>query len=300
VKRFKFIFSKDYYLSLSLPVLSRHEKLNSLIKVIFFLGLNLLFLFLLFLPSSGEFGGTRSIETNYFNYFILFILISFVGYFIVLILNGSKRLVDPKNFLSVLIFALISTAAAVLATPASASNTFGIATVRGLSGAFILLAIGLFYLINVFIQDRTLLKRAWYTLVIAFSIYLFVLIALSLSGNSMIPNNILNLSPLFLLLTLTLLHSRLPKWFIGILLGLFSVLTLISFSSFKGMYSNVYVIIITLSITTLVFTIYFLLVNRKYIKNRLKEIKKTNSYGSKIKLSLPLLLLFSPIVIFLF
>lgn len=300
MKRFKFVLSKEYFLTLSLPSLSRKEKSNSVVKILFFFGLNLLFVFFLLLASSGEFAGTGSVETNYFNYFILFILLSFVGYFAVLVLNGSKRLVDPKNFLSVLIFALLSTAAAVLAMPATASNTFGVSSVRGLSGAFILLAIGLFYLINVFVQDRTLLKRVWYTLVLGFSLYFLALVVLSYSGNSMIPNNILNVFPLFLLLGLTFLHSRLPKWLLLTMLGFFGALTLFSYSSYKGLHGNLYAVLISISITALIFSIYFLLVNRKYLKNRVEEIKKSSSLKDKLRLALPLLLLLSPIVIFLF
>lgn len=301
MKRLKFLLGNDYAISLTLPVFSRSEKTTSIVKFTFFLGIVLLFLFFAFLPLSGQLGVLPNTESNYFNFLVAFIVVSYIGYFIVLSLNGSKRIVDPSNFLSILIFALLSTAAAVLVIPASITNTFGITSLRGISGAFIMSAIGLYYLINVYIQDRTLLKRAIYTITFGFLIYFVFLLATSYGENTMIANNIVNIAPLFILLSALLLYSRMPKFIPIILLFASGIVTLISFANYKGVMMNLYNVIISLSITGLIFSIYFAVVNRSYIRNRIKELKmkKNRAFKTRLRLVVPLIVLLLPFVIFL-
>lgn len=298
MKRFKIFLSKNFFLSFSIPVFDTSKRIDLLAKTAYLKGFLLLSIFCLLLPLVGS--TDLSSETNYFKFFIAFSIISYGIYLFALVLNGRRRLADPKNVLNVLIFALLTTTAAVFVTPSSITNTFGTQYVRALSGIFIICAIGFYYLTNVYVRDLTFIKRLIYLLTSGFVLYFLYLLMSSYQGISFIITNFLNVAPLFILLSGVAIFSRIPRKFSVGLLIFISTLTLAIFSSYKGVLINVYYVLIASAISGLILSIYFLLKNPTYISSKISELKMEDKLISKGMKSIPLLLIASPIFILLF
>ncbi|MEO6728674.1 MAG: hypothetical protein ABIM99_02005, partial [Candidatus Dojkabacteria bacterium] len=146
-------------LEFSLPVL-KGRKSEILSKILLSLGVLSFFLMMFILPFSNLFTG-KSSEQSTFEVLVAFITLclGFFGSFF--LLQGKKVIVDPRYFLSVLFFALLTTAASVLKSPAHISNTFGINTVRSLSGITIMALVGFFYFFNFIAKDFKMLSRIY-------------------------------------------------------------------------------------------------------------------------------------------
>ena len=274
--------------------------MESLIKFLHFFGLLSLFVFFIGLPLIGFLRLEKNLETNIFLFLIIFSLLSFVIHFIVLILNGKSKLTDPKNFLQVLTFALLTTVASVFVIPSNLSNTFGVENLRAVSGIFIMCAVGLFYILNVYIRDRVLFKRVIYFFAIGFTTLFVYLLATSFGSNLYIPNNIILLSPLYIFIAGILLFSRIPKVFSLTSIVVLILLTILSFIGYTGIFDNLYIVILSLSFTGLMFSLFFIINNRKYINTLFSEIKSHNEKNSqKFRRVGKLIILLSPFLIFL-
>ncbi len=147
---------------------------NLLLKYLYFFGYSIFFLGLFLISFSGDFYQNIDSETSILKYLLIFLPLILGLYLSTVVLNGKRRIVDPEFFLAVLLFALGTTSAAVLTLNPSLSNTFGSTSIRALSGIALISFIILFYLTNIYIHNRVLLRRSIKLLLAGFILFLIL------------------------------------------------------------------------------------------------------------------------------
>lgn len=153
------------------------SKIETFVKFLILLISSLLFVFSagIFLIGTFE-SGIVTIENGLFNFQIVLSL-ALLGLLLILItLNGFRRFVDPNNFISVLVFALLAISSAIFSVPVSISNTFGVTSFRSIAGFYVVSTLGIFYLINFVIQDKRILRKLFYTLSTSAFLSVFVIL----------------------------------------------------------------------------------------------------------------------------
>ncbi|MCB0749350.1 MAG: hypothetical protein KDC90_17945, partial [Ignavibacteriae bacterium] len=187
----------------------------------------------------------------------------------------SQRIVDPVGLFFVLIFGLITTAAAVMVTPTDAENTFGSTgsdSLRALSGIGIMLAIATYYLVNtVYRKEKEIINSYIYFAVgytffllttLLFSRYSIEELDLSIKGQSVT----LLLSILFSLPLLTFALLEVKNVYAKLTFAIaefYSIYLLINNSN----NSSLFIIFISGLIATLPLTIVFFYKYEKYISS---------------------------------
>lgn len=298
MKKLKLQISRHHYFTLLLPILNRDNILNSVIKSLPFLLISIFTLYIIILLNLFWINPVN-LETQIFNYSIVSIIIMFTIYFVLVSLNGRKRLIDPPLFINVLFFALLTTFSAVLVLPTGTTNTFGTSGVRTLSGVFILTAIALYYLVNFLVKDNFLVKRFIYTFIFGLFFSLLLLSATSFGSINNVSGYIIQLSILPILIIGAIIFSRIPKIIFITLFVITSLLLGISLGGSTTDIEKLYVVLISLSISGLYYLVVFTLINRGVFRRSIDAIKNEKLLKNKIKKSSRILLLLSPLGVFL-
>lgn len=158
--KFKFNMLPSLLFRIPIPLISwkRERILESVVSITYVLSLIIVFLtfpVLLFLSKTDwQFSSSLIIAIAIFLIGIL--LFNFI---IQISLIGKKLLTDPVGFMPVLFFALGIIATAVFTATNGSDATFGTDSTRIFSGLFVMLMLALFYLLNLYINNRVLLKR---------------------------------------------------------------------------------------------------------------------------------------------
>src|SRR5690606_20596092 len=248
------------------------RKLLKLLKVFYVLSVSFFFVFLFILPMSGNIFSEINFESNVLNFVAYSILILTVLYLGMVVLGGKKWLIDPVNFLSVLVFGLFTTMAAVLASPSNISNTFGVSVLRGVSGLFVMLAIGIFYLTNVFVRDLQAIKKAIFTLTAGFITMLIVLASNSFYNPTVIPVQLVTLSPLVVLLAFVALFVKTKK-FALVTLALSVALTFLYFANYRGNLLNAFYVLSSGFFASLILGLFYIFNNKQFLAKRIQELR---------------------------
>lgn len=154
---------------------------NSLSKILLFVQQTYLYGVFFLLPFFSLLFTDQSYETAIF-YSILFASIPLISIFVIrVILFGSPVFVDPKGFIIVLFFALLTTAASISVDSPSTTNTFGEDSLRGLSGVFVMGMIALYYGVNATVRDKNAFKRYFFALIVGFISYSYMMVMIEAS-----------------------------------------------------------------------------------------------------------------------
>lgn len=298
MKKFRVQLSRYHYFSLTSPTLKKDSLFDSIVRILPFALIILFSLYIIVLLNLFWINPVN-LETQIFNYSLVFIITIFTLYFVLVSLNGRKRLIDPPLFINVLFFALLTTFSAVLVLPAGTTNTFGTSGVRTLSGVFILISIALYYIINFLVRDYLLVKRFVYTFIIALSVSVILLAATSFGEVNNVSGYIIQLSILPILLIGAVIFSRIPKIIFIFILFLILLILGLSFVGSTTDIEKLYIVVISLSISGLYSLLLFNFINRGVIKRSVIAIKSEKTLTKKILKSSRILLLLSPIGIFL-
>lgn len=150
--------------------------LSSSSKILSYLNQKLLYVYIVLLPFLVFLLKDETLETSVF-FGSLFLIVPLISVFLIrMVLIGSNVFTDPKGFIVVLVFALLTTTASISIDSPTTTNTFGQDAIRGLSGIMIMGFIALYYSINVAIKDKNAFKR--YILAFLIGTLLFGYIAL--------------------------------------------------------------------------------------------------------------------------
>lgn len=148
------------------------------------LATKLALLTLIILPVVGNLGILSSItfESKWLGYLLIAELILLGLWLTASLLVGKQLLIDPPLFVSVLIFALLTTVSYLLSPgdplkPTDARNTFGVPDVKFLSALAIIAFIGSYYLTTAWLYTADRVRLVWKTAI--FGIIAFVLLGTS-------------------------------------------------------------------------------------------------------------------------
>lgn len=271
----------------TLPTFISKSSLENVLKFLHFFNLILLSFFIFFFIFAGRLGISSSIETDTFKFTIFVLGIIYTIFFFSLVYIRKDRIVDPINFLPILVYALLTTISSVLSTSGGTANTFGILEQRGLSGILILSMIGLYYILNFYIKDLKLYKRFYSILLVSISLFTILAIIFSNYNDSIVLNNI-NLFILFpLIFSGGLLLKKGARTLILSLLIISILIIFISVGDINLVLQNFATFLFSLTVVSIVSTIYILF---RLIRNR-KLKKEFNS--NYLYLLIPIFLILS-------
>ncbi|MEP7104169.1 MAG: hypothetical protein ABI721_05690 [Candidatus Dojkabacteria bacterium] len=254
------------------------RKSEILSKLLLSLGVASLFILITILPSSILFTG-QTIEQSGFSILVLFTTLTFGFLLSFIILLGKKVFFDPKYFLSVLSFALLTTATSVIRryTDAHISNTFGIDTFRSLAGFTIMAFVGFYYFINFVIRDMTLMRRFFKFLMLGFSLFVVVLmIHTNISDTSYVNNNIGIVILIYIILLLSIFLTKSKKVLKAALLIVSAIFVFLTPQTSPDPIRSTQVITV-LIISIILQGLIYAFFKREIIKTKTLELRNFNS-----------------------
>lgn len=168
---------------------------------------SLLFFIMMFYKNS-----LQNSELNILSYLIFSVFIMLFIFIIRILIGGRKVLTDPPFFMSILVFALTTTAASVLVVPASPLNTFGSGSFRLIAGWTVLLFVGFFYLLRNFLNSDNRVSLLIKSIFSGYLVYLILICLTSLTSElSSILTEVTLLSSFFILYSLNTPKRKLIK-----------------------------------------------------------------------------------------
>ncbi|MFS8130455.1 MAG: hypothetical protein ACMG57_00600 [Candidatus Dojkabacteria bacterium] len=271
-------------LEFTLPVLTG-RKSEILSKILFSLGIVSFFLLIAVLPYSNLFSG-KSFEQSSFETLILFMCttLAFLGSF--LLLQGKKVLVDPKYFLSVLLFALLTTAASVLKSPAHISNTFGIELVRSLSGVTIMSIVGFYFFFNLVAKDFKTLNKLVNTF--KFSLVVLIIILMfhtNVTDVNFVNNNLAIVLFAYFFLTLSLVFTRTKLVLKSILLAVSAIFVFLTPQAIPSSIISTQVITAG-AVSLIILGVLYLSLKKQYVRSKLSQLSSVREGFKEKKYSL--------------
>ncbi len=316
MKKLKFVIPPSRSFQVYSPDFSfrNNTKSQILLKLITTLNLFLLFLFLLTIFLGRFIYSDLSSETSTYIYAVMLLGSMLLLYLTTIILGGSKKFIDPPQFIGVLVFALLATSAAVFTNDANVTkginlaNTFGILNFRGAGGLTIMLEVILFYIISVYITNITLFKRSLRFL--TFSSLAFVtVLALTTSANlDLITINLGEVAlALVLLFTLgVLIFKRSYRLLNFSLLLILSVVLLLLINTNSQFYNNLLIVLLSIFFASLGVFILFFITKAEWTNEKINDLRASfNRLTSQKKLSdffiemMNTLVLLTPLLVFL-
>lgn len=284
MKKYLFKISGIGNLEFSVPVFSgrKSEKFS---KLLWALAVITFFTFIIVLPISPLFTG-KSFETSAFITLITFMCLSLGLILGFLIIQGKKVLVDPKFFLSVLFFALLTTAAAVLKSPAHISNTFGMELLRGLSGITIMSLVGFFYFFNFLAKDIKMLNKLSSALRLGFTLLILVLIFhVNLSDITYVNTNLPIVLFIYAYLGLSLIFSKSKRILKAILLAVSAIFVFLTPQTVPDAIKSTEVITV-LVLSLAILGVVYAIIKKEYVKAKVTQLRGANAEFKDKKYSL--------------
>ncbi len=181
MKKLNLLIPGNHRISFEMENLDTFEsKMKFLVHLLYRLGAFAFFSFLFFLPFCFYLATDTKIEASFYMYVLIYMIIT-AALFLGLILFKKKDIyIDPKGFLNILIFSLLSTISILLVEQSDVANTFGSTALKSLSGLSVIAFLAIFYFSHFFINTKTKLTNA-VSLLIAGS---FVLILATLGTSA--------------------------------------------------------------------------------------------------------------------
>ncbi len=272
-------------LEFNVPVL-KGRKSEVLSKIILSLGVVAFLSFLLIIPFSNLFIG-KTFEESSFEALIFFMCLSLGLLGAYVLLQGKKVLTDPKYFLSVLFFALLTTAASVLKSPAHISNTFGEVVLRSLSGITIMAIVGFFYFFSLVIKDSKMLKRASSLFSLSLAILVTLLVFhVNVTDTNFVNNNLPIVLFAYFYLTLGLFFSKSKRILKAILLAVSAIFVFLTPQTIPNSILSTQVITTGL-LTLFILGVIYSIIKKEYVKARLAKLTviKTSFKDKRYSLS---------------
>ncbi len=274
---------KGFSLSFHIPDFgTKGSRTSELLRLISFTNFNLYYVFVFGLLLS--FGVTKILtaynsEASLFFFSILSVTIGLSLYVLTVVLGGFRKVIDPKGVIVVLVFALMTTTAAVMVSPSSSSNTFGTAAVKALSGLAIISYLGIYYLSNVLLKNFDVVKKAMYALFFSFVILFFY--ELAFEGQNFIVGPFLFLMPLYLYLIVR--RSYMMTVYALLFLGQLYFLLKNELLSNQ----DVFLISFIYGVVSLIITLKFVYLKRSIVKEKLEVLKHETKalFNQKSKVS---------------
>lgn len=248
---------------------------NTLYSLLNYIELKAFYLLLTVIPFSYLFINNDLTDEGSIFIVTLLLLIVFLAIYISRsLLIGFKNLKEPKGLIPILTFGLLLSVIALINDPATAANTFGTDTVKGISSLAVVAFILLFYFTSIFLTNGKHVKKAFLIVVLGFTLGMVVeLLDENIGGTSY-------LTGIFILPILWVLLQTKSYWhylFIGIF-----ILTISNF--IQGASENLpgggddFLIFIILTITALIalfINIIKVLTVEGFLKRTISNLKTT-------------------------
>ncbi len=261
----------------------KNTKAQMALKLLQTANLIVFILFLFSIPFAYFFYG-QTFETATFKYLILFVITNITLFTTTVILNGKKRIIDPEGFLGLLFFALTITTSSVIVSNAGGTNTFGVNTLRSTSGLMIMLVIGLFYITSLLVRNTQFFKRSISALgfgLLAYCVYIL------LSGDSIVlSSSILYFFLAFIFMLFRFIYAKkfnIVYLLISVLLFTYLLTSAkaLSLSAF-----DIFTLIFSFAVAFISIYIVFIIINKKFVISRLKEIRNIVIVDKKGKIDI--------------
>jgi len=261
------------------------RKSEILSKVLLSFGVLSLFVFIILLPSLSLFFA-GNFENTTFGALILFVvsIVAFLGAFFVL--QGKKVIVDPQYFLVVLFFALLTTAASVLRSPAHITNTFGNSNARSLSGITIMCLVGFFYFFSFVVKDSKMLKR--FTSAFNYSLVIFLVLVLfhtNISDVNFVNSNLPIVLFAYFYLIISLFLSKSNKILKAILIAVSAIFVFLSPQTIPDSLISTQSITIGI-LAIIILSVIYAGIRKDYLSEKVKELKSIKTGFKEKKYSL--------------
>jgi hypothetical protein len=212
------------------------------------------YIFLFLLPIIAFLSTKESYSENILLKLIAtFTTITISLYIIKIIIFGKDFKVDPPGFVPVLIFALFVVFSGFLSTllqEESNFTTFGNDEIRSFSSIFVMMMVGLFFVVNVNIRDLSSIKKAVFLLTTSF----FITLLISLTGSLNKFSGLIILSSVIFFLSLGLLFHSIWR-VLGILSFFVIFYTFVLTDAFYSFNSINYSVLLFLSLITILIQI---------------------------------------------